>query len=414
MKRSIFCLLLLPLLLACSTPNNSVPLVSSSTIDNGGAGQKFVYQNPKSDAIMSLSAETASTLGFKSLESLSGLLQGKRKNFVLSPASYALALAGFAGVSDRFDNASFGLGEDALQTMKDLLIAWNFDAHSKKEYGYETDERHSQFQAMVVHQQAGETYAFDEAKRQQLSSDFVATIVSSLKDYHSDAASFFQEELGFNIPVPDPKLTTDGVLTYGAFKMKDCVPGGLSEAKKPFLGRQVDATYFGSDYVPEFLPVYEGKNYVAFRFDISCSHLVIVLPNEGVSIDSVNPATAYQEFKDGASSVATKGYIPYFHIQTLEEDLTSTVANKLTGQEVFYSKLLREDVKNDLQLCAVLQSNDYEFSKDGICGESITVMATCGSAMFEGTVMNLEVNRPFYAFSEKDGFPLFAAKVLSL
>lgn len=63
----------------------------------------------------------------------------------------------------------------------------------------------------------------------------------------------------------------------------------------------------------------------------------------------------------------------------------------------------------------VLQSSDFEFNRHGVSGESITVIAYSGSAgPQEHEIKRIEVNRPFYCLSMKNGFPLFANKVTAL
>jgi hypothetical protein len=106
------------------------------------------------------------------------------------------------------------------------------------------------------------------------------------------------------------------------------------------------------------------------------------------------------------------GYVPYFHLKTFKEDLTYAMKSKLTGQEVLFSKLLADDVHNNLTLSSILQTSDFEFNRYGVSGESITVMGNYGSpAPEEHEVIELKVDRPFYAISLKDDFPLFVNKV---
>ena len=64
---------------------------------------------------------------------------------------------------------------------------------------------------------------------------------------------------------------------------------------------------------------------------------------------------------------------------------------------------------------SIIQSNDFEFNKYGVSGESITAIPTVGkSAPADEKPLDLSVNRPFYAFSLKDDFPLFINKVTNL
>lgn len=403
MNKRWLALSLLPLVLgACGeTP-------ASSEAD----GSAFLYPNIHNSAVGSLSSSLVGRTALPALRSLERPLREAPGNFVVSPASYLLAVAGLSAVSDNFPNSAFGLQEDGGADLSALINAWNF------KYVYDEpgeSQKYCSFLSAVAHQQVGSTYAFDLNKRQSAVQDGVSTMVSSLDSYHNDASRFFNDKLGFSIPVPDPLMTTDGVLTYGAFKMKDCVPGGLRTSNEQFLDKSVSSHSFGSVYYPEYLPYYKGENYQAFRITIAYTDLFIVLPDEEVDIQQISLSNALQEFKEGQLTVPAVGYVPYFHVRTEMANFVSALGSKLTGSEVFYSKLLADGVHNNLRLSAVLQTSDFEFSRYGASGESITVIATSGSpAPIEHEVVRLEVNRPFYAISSKDGFPLFANKIMTL
>jgi hypothetical protein len=100
------------------------------------------------------------------------------------------------------------------------------------------------------------------------------------------------------------------------------------------------------------------------------------------------------------------GYVPYFHIANNNVNLTSSLKAKLTGKEVFYDKLLQDSCPRDLRLSSILQNNDFEFNQFGVSGESITAVSMAGSsAPMEHEVIELNVDRPFYAIAEKTDFP---------
>lgn len=89
------------------------------------------------------------------------------------------------------------------------------------------------------------------------------------------------------------------------------------------------------------------------------------------------------------------------------------MTKKLSGEEAFYSKLLKDDVVNDLEVVSVMQSSDFKFDKYGVSGESITQTVIGAAGPMDGTPIELNVNRPFYAISLKDNFPLFVSKVVN-
>ena len=376
----------------------------------------LVYQLPFSDEVKSLNPSLASSLSKKALGDLSDSVHEFPGSGVVSPASYLLAVAGLSSVSVGMDNASFGLGKDAAKDLSSLLEAWNFEYQYKEETDHgEAGEEYCRFDSVILHQQVGPTYRFDKRKQEALKSNYIATMQSSLSDYHQDAVKFFNEGLGYQITPPDPGLNRDGVITYGAFRMKDYVPGGMGVWRKLYQGKETDAYSFGSIYYPESLPYFKGENYAAFQIDVCFSDLLIVLPDVGASIDDVDFASAYEDFLSQKQNVLAMGYVPYFHLTSKDVDLTDAVAEKLTGKETFFDRLLEKDVENDLDLQSVLQASDFEFNQYGVSGESITEIAVCGSAApEEHEDIRLEVNRPFYAISLKDNFPLFVNKVVSL
>jgi hypothetical protein len=294
-----------------------------------------------------------------------------------------------------------------------MLNAWNFE-YVKDSL---TDPDYCFFRSAVLHQQVGPTYEFDLGKREEASNDYIATMISSLHDYHERATAYFHEEIGLNIDIPDPQLISDGVITYGGLKMKDYIARGLGEVKNDFLlgDRQAEVTTysFGSVYYPKYLPYFDGVGYQAFKLKINMTDLLIILPDEGSAIDSISVSEAYASYMANKTTVEALGYIPYFHLTTENANLTDAFSMKLTDNEVFFSKLLNENVYNDLVLSAVLQASDFEFNQYGVSGESITVDTVYGTPYpVEHDPIELKVNRPFYAISLKDDFPIFVNKVI--
>ena len=156
---------------------------------------------------------------------------------------------------------------------------------------------------------------------------------------------------------------------------------------------------------------YQSKNYQAFELKISNTSLLIVLPNEGVNLEDISISEAYSSFNNNKEYVYAYGYVPYFHL--IEEEVDLTKFFPTNGRCRYYSKLLTGGVFNDLGLNKVIQSSDFEFGKYGVSGESITVISfsSTTAAMTTTNPIEINVNRPFYAISLKDGFPLFVNKV---
>lgn len=390
----------------------TITLLASCAADTSNVGD-LMHSEIKSAKLEELSSNTVKRTAYKAIEDLSPyfMKSNLNSNYVLSPASYLLATAGLASVSDGFNNEAFGFSSNALTDTEELLTAWNF------EYSDSDRGDYCYFKSAILHQQVGDTYAFDEEKRNECKTNHISTMVSTEKEYRKQAQNFFHNEIGLTIDVPDAK-NNNGVNTYGGLVMKDYVADGLSNSENSFTTYEnktinVSTYDFGSTYHPIYVKYYKAENYQVFRLNINITSMLIVLPDEGVNLNTIDVSKAYRHYTDDADYVAALGYVPFYHIRTESENLTSALSNKLTGNEIFYSKLLKEDVKNDLALSVVLQSSDFEFNKYGVSGQSITVEAMAGSAApgERPTPIELYINRPFYAISIKDNFPVFVSAV---
>lgn len=369
----------------------------------------YFVKAPSAKRLVTLDDDIVSRTASKTLSAFDELLQNvSKKDYLISPASFLLAATGVAAVSDGVDLSSFGIS-DPSRDVKSLLESWNFVYEENNEY----NPQYCRFDSGVLHQQVGPTYRFDKNKQKEISDSYIATSVASLEDYHKQATSYFHDTIGFSIPIPDPNLKTDGVITYGAIRMKDYVPKGLISGMREFTvdskTSKIDSYIFGQQYAPYYLKHYQSKNYQAFELKMSYTSLLIVLPNEGVNLEDISISEAYSSFNNNKEYVYAYGYVPYFHLTEEEADLTKFFPTK--GR--YYSKLLSGGVFNDLGLDKVIQSSDFEFGKYGVSGESITVISFSSTSATVTTTNSIEinVNRPFYAISLKDGFPLFVNKV---
>ncbi|MGI6714302.1 MAG: hypothetical protein ACOX3K_04610 [Bacilli bacterium] len=383
-----------------------------SACGNGTKFDNLVHRLPMAKTAMFLDQDVVARTATKSLERLMPFMQKDGiEDYVLSPATYSLAIAGLAAVSENFDHRAFGM-IDAKADVNAFLTSWNYEDRDDNEY----DRKYTFFRAAVLHQQIGPTYAFDKEKQKQVSTDYISTMVSTMENYRQDADAFFKEKIGLNLKVPDLNLEGDAVATYGVLKMKDYVPNGLPHAAKPFHFKNglsnTDAYVFAEENLPATLPYYRGENYQAFKVHIRSTQLLIVLPDVDVALDQVDVTEAYVNLINSTNSANAFGYIPFFHNRVEGIDLSTSFHDVITGSEVYMSKLLQEEVFNDLVIDAVIQSNDFEFNQHGVAGESITVIPTCGMSMPEGDdPLNLSVDRPFYAIALKDNFPLFVNKI---
>lgn len=370
------------------------------------------HKLPEFDKIMNLSSDIVSRTAALSLDKLSRYItDSSKEDTVFSPASLLLAAGGLSAVSDNFDNSAFGL-VDAQNDVKTLLESWNFKIKERSVYHAED----TYFKSCVLHQQVGEKYAFDREKQQKVSEEYISTMVSNIDTYANDAQKFFDKKLDINLKVPNIDIDPNSVLTYSALTMKDTVINGLEVADKPFnykSGVSNTKVYpFGSESWPKHMEYYRGENYYVFKRYVNITELMIILPDVNVDVNTINVKEAYENYYSNNVSGTAYGYIPYFHNKTLSADITDSIEQNLTGSEILYSKLLKDDVINDLSISGVFQSNDFEFSKYGVSGSSITVIPGAGATgPGQEVPVNLSCDRPFYAISLMDDFPMFINKV---
>lgn len=361
---------------------------------------------------MTLGSDIIKRTASKSIENLLPYITDSTKDdLVYSPASFLLATAGLSAVSENFNNSAYGIN-NAEEDVKSLLEAWNF---AEKEKSVHT-AKDTYFKSCVLHQQVGETYAFDNNKQEKVSDNYISSMVSSFDTYINDAQKFFDKKIDIDLKIPDIGLDSDAVLTYSALKMKDTVVNGLGVSSKPFKYKNgienTKAYSFGSETFPQHMEYYRGENYYVFKRSIRATELMIILPDDGADISSVNVKDAYDNYYLNKIMGSAYGYIPYFHNKTLGSNISHSITSNLNGTEILYSKLLRDDVVNDLVVAGVFQSNDFEFSQYGVSGSSITVIPGAGSpGPGEDVPINLSVDRPFYAISLMDDFPIFVNKV---
>lgn len=331
------------------------------------------------------------------------------ENCVLSPASYLLTISAVAAVSDNFDLEAFGL-EDAREDTKTFLEALNCS------YTNNNNITMCQYDAGVLHQQVGPTYEFVEEKREEVSDYYIGTARANLGNYVKQAEQYFADKVGLTIPIPNPKLRGDGVVTYGALKMHDQCDAFDTENNKFYIDGSDDpvsvpTAVLGTETKPRTTSFYQSDDYLAFILSIYSTRMLIVLPNKDVSLESISLSEAYDNYLHARfTSTKVYGYLPYFHLKTLSVELTEYVLSKMTGNELLYSKLLKEGVRSDSLNIHCYQSSDFQFSDKGIDAQSITVFDV-SSSMSPKLLTEIKVDRPFYAITLKDDFPMFICKV---
>lgn len=368
----------------------------------------LVHSRPNNRIPMAMESSIVNRTAVKTLDKLSPLMMEKEnKDCVLSPASFLLCYAGISSVSENLDDSEFGIN-NAAEDVATMLNTWNFD------YNYRDSE--TSFKSSILHQQVGSKYAFDDNKRKSIADKYISTLVSTYDSFKDDANEFFKKEMGMNINVPDVDLYEgEGTITYGAIKMKDVIWGGLIVKEKEFnysTGLENTKSFvFAPESQAKRFDIYRGDNYYTFRVPIFKTDLLIVLPDKNVDMNTIDVAEAYENFIAEATERYAYGYIPLFHNRSKNVDLTDLFNSAVDGDEKIMSKLLKDDVDNDLEIVNVLQTSDFELNEFGVTGESITAGAGAGSAIVLGEPIDLSVDRPFYAISLFNNFPMFINKV---
>ena len=349
-----------------------------------------------------------SRTALKTLQNFDGILSNpNNKDFVVSPMSYMLSIGGVIAVSDGYNLDEFGLTnpQEEIKTLLEMTNgAWK-----------NGDKLYSKIDSGIFHQQVESLFPFVDEKRQEISDLHIGTGVANLGNYLDQAKEYFEKVVQLSIPIPDPELTDPGIVTYGALKVLDTYTfsSEFTTFRSGLKTYTVKSAKIGDKSTPTYSYYFENDQYLVFKFNINSTDLLIVLPNKGVSLNSINVSEAYESFINSKNIMYYYGYIPFFHNQTFNLDLTDNVLSHMSGDELLYSKLLKTGVRaTDLEF-TILQSSDFTFDENGISGESITVHG--GSSSSGGRTpkepREIIVDRPFYAISLTGNFPLFVNKV---
>lgn len=340
-------------------------------------------------------------------------------NSVVSPASLALANGGLLTVSSQVEQLAELTGfevERVQNQLVDLLNALNWEMIREGDKYYVSQEN-SYIKSLVLIQNVGDVLVFDNDKVKSFEDTYIQFAKSKGSTAASDVQKILKERIGLTIDVPFKNESDDyyGININGALTLVDSVDNPLGTSDQPFTlkdGTTIDvpttSLYEREDYL-----YYEGANYTAVRQQIEYTSLLFVLPNEGYELSDINLTDAYKDIMENGKYYGVNGYIPYFSVEK-SQDLTSDYYKLLTLDEKLCDKVLKDNpINDDLVVSAVLQNSKFEFNKYGVKGESITTIQAAGDAAEdpEKEIKTFECNRPFYAISIYDNFPLFAMKI---
>lgn len=339
-------------------------------------------------------------IAINGLNQLSPYLNGN-KTEVISPLSFSLAVGGLCSASKNVQSLEQSIGIKATQDeVKSLLNLFNFN----RDLSY--------LKSILLYQQIGDYYRFDSHKKQKLLQDYIFALHSPIVGYEKEAEQLINKEtdITLNIPKVDyPKQ--GGIATYGAVHLKDTFDTEAPSIQNEFIVDQqkLEVPSYPLKQTQGYYS--QGENYTAFEHQIKETSNLIILPNQGVSLESLSLSEIYLHHLKTRREVYANGYIPYFHVKT-EIDLTSTLMKNITGNEIFYDDILCDDVPNDLTISYAFQVSEYTFSPKGSEGQSITGIGLMRAIWIDPkTPISFQVNHPFYSLSLYKDFPLFASKI---
>ena len=386
-----------------TTTNNGVPVTALAA--------------PKHLGDVTTNSLIVKRTAIKALDRLNNYFNNpEKKNMVLSPASYLLATSALLSVSDGFNLEKYGI-ENAKEETKTLLESWNcyWDGMKHDRLSYSIDSG-------VLFQQVGNDFKLDPNKTKEFEDAYIATDIASQSDYVKRASKYFQKTVGLEIPIPDVELPENGgVIAYAALVLKDFVDTEFESANNDFYVNgskvSVNTAILGTYEHPMNARTYfENDEYQGFQFMIGATNMMIILPKENISLESIPLSEAFTNVLNSRSYPRIYGYAPYFHLKTNDFDLSDIFLNDITGNERFFSQILENE--NALRIddpgfyLKALQNSDFEFSSKGIFGQSVTAIGAGSSGIPSSSEpIEIKVDRPFYAISVKDNFPLFVNKV---
>ena len=382
------------------------------TLDKNFKDKSSSVRAPKNNGMLNLNSEIISKSAYKTLQLTDSIFTtNSTSNVVLSPASYLLGAASIGAVSDDFNFEYFGLtnSDDA----KALLENWNWYINYTNP---DTNEEGvaSSIDAAVLHQQVASKYAFDEGKRQELSKDYIATSYASPNTYLDQANRYFENVTGIDTDFSGKTLNSDGIITYSSIKMVDTCSEATTE-KQLFRTKNNDSVFIdcemlGTESKPVEVEYYENDNYIAFKRALNKSDMLIVMPKANDGLDRISISQVYSMFKANAISKNIYGFVPYFHLKASSINMTYSYTYGFNGSTVPYSKIVKDEVNLSFVNFAALQCCDFEYNNKGIAGK-IDIKKEETNNSVSSDAIEVKVNRPFYAISLVEDFPMVVNKV---
>lgn len=359
------------------------------------------YQSPNKEKLIDFSLEEALPL------------LKKTENNAVSPITLAMALTAYGLSSGNSDALLSSSGISSLSEFYSLVSSLNWDGKSPYEDSDGNRFVGSKMRSCAFYQisQSGEHISYQEGKREEYAKYGLPTLVSEPENTDSDAEQVIKEFLGKELPLPAMDKADPMVRIYSALTVKEYRK--LGSEKAVFHGAKQDAeTDFTSltDNVHTYR-YYKGSNFQYLSVPVQYTDLTFILPDEGVSLSSLSPEEAYKEGRENAELTPIhSSSVPFFTLDN-EVDAGAAAMALLQGTDPL-SGLVESDVP--LNQLACKQKNRFVLDKNGIEGDSVTVMQISSSPAPMESEIDFVADRPFYAFSTYDDLPLFAMTVVDL
>lgn len=386
-------------------------LLFGCTSQVGATSSDFVYQKNIAASPVRYQSDSKEKLVDFCLSNGLPLLKGDQ-NYIVSPVTLSLAYAAYGLASGNSNDLLSSLGVSSFGEFSSLISSLNWDGTSnyEDEKGNRIVGSHMRSCAFYQISQSEPHIAYKEGKREEFAGYGLPTLVSDTDNTDADAEAVMKELLGKELPLPAMDKEDPMVRVYSALTVTELKKYG--SWKDTFRGMSKDSeTDFTSLTDPcHTYSYYRGSNYQYLSVPVRYTDLAFILPDEGVALSDISPEAAYKEARQNASeSPIHSSSVPFF---TLDNEVDVTDAGSLLQGISPLSGLVESDVP--LIVSSLKQKNRFVFDKNGIEGDSVTVMQISSSPAPMESDIDFIADRPFYAFSLYDNLPLFAMSVADL
>lgn len=244
-----------------------------------------------------------------------------------------------------------------------------------------------------------------------------------ITDFTSYTMEFIKNVAGMEVEISPETFAhyVNGAFAFNNLKIKDSFSSSRTTFKSSFRGRNVEAKdtdFISTSNSGKFINNENEKVYI-FDMKINKTSLRIILPYEGVDINSINLNRLDLTLKD-VEEVPLEIDIPLFELETKFEDY-SYLLNKYDIN--FKSKPFDKTIKtvtgdstyfSGESSFISYQMGKFKLDENGIEGEATSISGEGNKGTNEIGQLYLNVDRPFYAISMYQDLPLFVNKVLTL